>query len=70
MNPIEKVWGDIVKDCEFFRSRTADEVFDRVNAIWDGYRPNANYWRKLSYSMISRLRLVVEKVLARTRTTS
>lgn len=60
MNPIENVWGDIVKDCEFFRPRTADEVFDRVNAIWDGYRPNANYWQKLSYSMISRLRLVVE----------
>jgi hypothetical protein len=58
--PIENVWGDMVKDCKFFRPRTADEVFDRVNSIGDGYHPNATYWRKLSYSMISRLRLVVE----------
>lgn len=60
LNPIENVWGDIVKDCEFFRPRTDDEVFERANSIWEGYRNNANYWRKLALSMINRLRLVVE----------
>ena len=60
MNPIENVWGDIVKDCQFFRPQTADEVFDRANSIWEGYRQRANYWRKLAYSMINRLRLVIE----------
>lgn len=60
LNPIENVSGDVVKDCEFFWPRTADEVLDRVNSIWDGYRPNATYWQKLSYSMVSRLRLDVE----------
>jgi hypothetical protein len=60
LNPIENVWGDIVKDCEFFRPRTADEVFERANSIWEGYSNNANYWRKLALSMINRLRLIVE----------
>ncbi len=60
LNPIENVWGDIVKDYEFFRPRTDDEVFEKVNSIWEGYRPNANYWRKLALSLINRLRLVVE----------
>ena len=60
MNPIENVWGDIVKDCQFFRPQTADEVFDRANSIWEGYGQRANYWRKLAYSMINRLRLVIE----------
>jgi hypothetical protein len=36
LNPIENVWGDIVKDSEFFRPRSPDEVFDRANDIWNG----------------------------------
>jgi len=60
MNPIENVWGDMVKDSEFFRPRTDDEVFEKVLSIWEGYRGNHNYWRKLALSMINRLRLVIE----------
>ncbi|KAK4021814.1 hypothetical protein OUZ56_003723 [Daphnia magna] len=37
MNPIENVWVDIVKDSEFFHPRSADEVFEKANAIWEGY---------------------------------
>ena len=48
LNPIENVWGDMVKDCEFFQPRNDDEVFERVNNVWEGYRRNASYWRKLA----------------------
>ena len=60
INPIENVWGDIVKDSAYFRPRTDDEVFQKAHSIWEGYRGSHSYWRKLAYSMINRLRLVVE----------
>jgi DDE superfamily endonuclease len=60
LNPIENVWGDIVKDSEFFRPRTSDEVFERARSIWNGYSGNPNYWRKLAYSMVTRLRHVID----------
>jgi len=60
LNPIENVWGDIVKDMEFFRSRHQDEVFAKVKAIWDGYARRPEYWRKLAHSMPSRLQCVIE----------
>ena len=51
LNPIENVWGDIVKDMEYFRSRNRDEVFNQVKGIWDGYarRP----FKKLKHLCIS-----------------
>ena len=60
INPIENVWGDIVKDSAYFRPRTDDEVFQKAHSIWEGYRGSHSYWRKLAYSMINRLRLVVK----------
>lgn len=60
VNPIENVWGDIVKDSEFFRPRSADEVFDKANAIWEGYKGRPTYWRKLANSMVNRLQMVIE----------
>lgn len=60
MNPIENVWGDIVKDLEYFRPNSADEVWEKVLGIWDSYREKHNYWRKLALSMRSRLQLVIE----------
>jgi hypothetical protein len=60
MNPIENVWGDIVKDLEYFRPNSADEVWEKVLGIWDSYRGKHNYWRKLALSMRSRLQLVIE----------
>lgn len=36
-NPIEKIWSDIVKESDFFRTRTGDEVFGRSRGICDGF---------------------------------
>jgi hypothetical protein len=55
MNPIENLWGDIVKDSVFFRPRSADEVFDRSLGIWNGYSRNPTYWHKLAHNMVKRL---------------
>jgi predicted phosphohydrolase len=52
--------GDIVKNSEILRPRTDDEVLQKIRSIWEGYRGNHNYWRKLAISMINRLRLVIE----------
>jgi hypothetical protein len=60
INPIENVWGDIIKDSAYFRPGTDDEVFQKAHSIWEGYRGSHSYWRKLAYSMINRLRLVVK----------
>jgi len=60
LNPIENIWGDIIKDMEFFRSRNQDEVFDKVKSIWDGYARRPQYWRKLAHSMPTRLQRVIQ----------
>ena len=60
LNPIENIWGDIVKESECYRPRTADEVFDKARGIWDGFGARPTYWQKLAYSIINRLRLVRE----------
>ena len=60
LNPIENIQGDIVKESECYRPRTADEVFDKARGIWDGFGARPTYWQKLAYSIINRLRLVRE----------
>lgn len=60
INPIENHWGNMVKDLEYFRPKSADEVFERAQQCWDSYRGRQDYWAKLATSMINRLRLVIE----------
>lgn len=60
MNPIENVWGDMVKDLEGSAATTKEELFEKVSSIWERYRGRPNYWRKLAYSMVKRLDLVRE----------
>ncbi len=60
MNPIENVWGDMVQEMESFRPTTADEVFQRASATWEGFKQRPEYWRKLSSSMNRRLERVIE----------
>jgi hypothetical protein len=38
INPIENVWGDILKDSVYFRPRTDNnEVFQNAHSIREGY---------------------------------
>ena len=60
MNPIENVWGYMVKDLEGSAATTKEELFEKVSSIWERYRGRPNYWRKLAYSMVKRLDLVRE----------
>ena len=60
MNPIENIWGDIVKDMEGYRAQSADEVFERALSVWEGYKQRPDYWRKLALSITRRLQLVTD----------
>lgn len=60
INPIENVWGDIVKDFNIRNARNSDEVFDHAFHHWLGYNDRPQYWQKLSDSMVRRLNLVIE----------
>jgi hypothetical protein len=60
LNPIENIWGDIVNESEYFRPRTADEVFEKSRGLWDGFSRRPTYWQKLGCSIIKRLRLVLQ----------
>ena len=61
LNPIENVWGDMVKDMEPFRPRNADEVFDKFRSIWDQYSQRPIYWRILAHSFRHRLQKVIDE---------
>ena len=60
MNPIENIWGDIVKDMEGYRAQSADEVFERALSVWEGYKQRPDYWRKLALFITRRLQLVID----------
>ena len=61
MNPIENVWGDMVRDLDGRSARNADELFERVDTIWQRYKNrDPGYFAALSRSMITRLRMVIE----------
>ena len=38
MNPIENVWGDMVKDLDGKAAASKEEMFEKVNRISDGYK--------------------------------
>ena len=61
MNPIENVWGDMVRDLDGGSARIADEIFERVNNIWENYKNgNGEYFSNMSKSMVTQLRMVIE----------
>jgi len=61
MNPIENVWGDMVKCFEGRRARNRDEVFEMALALWEHFKiGRPEYWSKLARSMVNRLQLVIE----------
>ena len=43
INPIEDVWGDIVKDFDCRNVRNSDEVFDHASHHWLGYNERPQY---------------------------
>ena len=60
MNSIENVWGDMVQEMESYKADSAEEVFERASAVWEGFKQRPEYWRKLASSMSRRLALVVQ----------
>ena len=59
MNPIENVWGNMVQEMESYKVESAEEVFERASAVWEGFKQSPEYWRKLASSMSRRLALFV-----------
>lgn len=55
LNPIEKIWGDIVKDFNARHCRNQEQVFDLAAAFWFGYANRDGYHLKLAQSMRNRL---------------
>lgn len=61
LNPIENVWGDMVKDLNARNVANRWALFERVEDIWESYRiDRAEYWDKLAVSMTRRIPLVIE----------
>ena len=58
MNVIENVWGTMVQDLQMHSQPVAnsDVLWDRIQYLWNLYRPN--FWQMLVDSFENRLRLV------------
>lgn len=60
LNPIENVWGYMVKNCIFninYRPVNKDELWNRVSTAWDNL--DNNYIANLIRSMPTRLQSVI-----------
>jgi hypothetical protein len=57
LNPIENVWGDIVKDFDARDATNSLQVFAKATELWASYDRRPGYWERLSDSMVSRLDL-------------
>lgn len=61
LNPIENIWGDMVKDMDARHVRDKFALFEYVEEMWEGYRiDRPNYCPKLATSMENRIPLVIE----------
>jgi len=60
LNPIENIWGYMVKDWKPLYPRTREEVLKRVFDKWDELRGNPNLCQQLVASMPNRLREVID----------
>ena len=60
LNPIENHWGNMVKDLEYFRPKSPEEVYEKARACWDSYRGRPDYWQKFALSITNRLQLVID----------
>ena len=60
MNPIENVWGDMVKCLDGEKVKTKEDLLEKVRAVWEHFRVGRpEYWRKLAFSMVNRLNAVI-----------
>lgn len=62
VNPIENVWGHIVKTmnkANDFRPQNAYDLWNKIEEIWNNY--NAHHIQKLIASMPKRLELIINK---------
>ena len=57
LNPIENVWGDLVKDFDARDATNSLQVFAKATELWVSYDRRPGYWERLSDSMVSRLDL-------------
>jgi hypothetical protein len=60
LNPIENVWGDIVREFDAKDSRNKEEVFAHAQTAWQNLTDNHAYREKLALSMTKRLQLCIE----------
>lgn len=62
LNPIENVWGWLVKHIykRNFRPRNENELWAAIEESWEELSQNENYWRNLVSSMPARLNQVLE----------
>ena len=55
LNPIENIWGDIIKDFNAREAVNKNQVFESARQIWLSCENRENYWANLSDSMVTRL---------------
>jgi transposase len=63
MNPIENVWGWLVKKNykRNFRPKNQEELWEAIETAWEDLDLNDNICRNLIHSMPSRLEKLIEK---------
>lgn len=60
LNPIENVWGYMVKDWMPLYPRTREVVLEHVNKKWEELRGNPHFCQQLVASLPNRLREVID----------
>lgn len=60
LNPIENVWGYMVKDWKPAYTRSKEMIFQHVNQKWEELRGNSELCQALVDSLPRRLREVID----------
>ena len=55
LNPIENIWGDMVKDFDARLVINSEQLFDIAENLWFSYADRLNYHLNLAESMVNRL---------------
>ena len=60
MNPIENVWAEISKKLEREKIKNSEELFTKINEIWENLMKNYEYRMSLIDSMPKRVLALIE----------
>ena len=60
MNPIENVWADMVYEMDAQNVKNKEELWEKIEDLWELFANRASYWKTLSNSIHGRLQMVAD----------